>query len=639
MESLSSSFLLRQNSELFSYTAPRAGMHGMSGSFAGTRSCAAIRAARTQVDGHHALGLSCDVGRKLSTRPLVPRLETSSWRFCPYSTESGHQQELQEEPRTPLSADDGLIRRTNTPPRHSYGRLRTGSARHELGTKLRQALREGRDPAQLLGDDTRSQRLWGISTGGSQRKKQQVRKKLEHVAAATATLGKYHGASVTSQYAQDSELSNEIDQILREDGRNVEAFEEEDRAPRLHIRKTDEIRQMSKPSSPSWEQLSDFERRLFRNPYARQLADPLRKCMFTGARLPSPLLSQFDAKFDTEGGAIWAVPSEFIDRSRDLRNERVYMVNGDPLSLHAAVPYIEYIQAEKSESDNHDQDSPDKPLEAPHRTLFETEFAVRPLRRAYPSQNASSSAEQTPGEDTKYRLHTRGMNTSRSKMFVLANMSMLSHVPDLHGQRTRKAFPPRWRERMGNQLVATINLRPDMAQFVLKLMRRKAARFLANLDHVCQSMVLPMQELQTKPFRSRAGVLSTTVPDYVGEPVTKRAAALVGAEDAAAILWFGDSWGAQFPYSDDMLSDKTLSHDVASRVPEIPIYNMQTLFSKIEWDWLRSLEWRDGQGLHQSGFGNSQILVKESIWSGRTVGLLWRFVMSKYSVLSSNSVL
>lgn len=499
----------------------------------------------------------------------------------------------------------------------SHRPLEGGDSRVVLGQQLRKILRKRRENLSQFMDPNETRRLHGIDITGDSEDRSRARKKLHYAAAATATLGKYRGSMVSDQYLQDVDLQNELDSILetKKSSTDTAEFDEvlwkSNEGPSgLKPRKVDVARKRIKPRSLPWGQTDVFERRLARNPYALQLASGVRQDIIGNMRLPSDFMVSLNVKMNRATGIPWVVPADFQPRL----HEKQYTQDDDPLSLRAAQPRLETL-IPRERGDRNTWTS-HMLLEESHRRVIEGPYAARQVRRTWPGLDpADAQAAPPPPRE--------GIDAVNRKVHVLCTPPVVHAVANLP-PRWQKFVESRWRDYLGPKIAANLTMRTDMYELVVKLMRRKTARNLAALEHSGQPTSCPFNS-QVEVFQSAAGVLTTTIEEPIELNLSEEQNDEVGGWDPAALLWFGESWGDRFPYTDDMTlpsaPEKVLEEPT---IPQIPVYNMQQILSKIEYNWLRSLRYTTEEGEHKSIYRSRQVLVRDSLWSSFSLKCLWK---------------
>lgn len=563
-------------------------------------------------------------------RPLVPVHGPICWR----RKESTRKVEIVEEFAEPTPIDP---EEWESQPRHikrQYDRapqphrpLKGGSSRQVVGQRLRTVLANGIELRDLMDPDD-GRRLLGLDLEGDEQTKKRSRQRLEFAAAATATIGKYAGSTVSDQYVKAGDLSNELDGYMEEHRKAAGDLEEPKPVPNiatpgLETKKSEKVRKTAKAEALPWKEMSDFERRLARNPYARQLQSAVRLDTLCNTRLPKDFMTSFNVKMHKKTGQPTMVP--ITDPMHEF--ERRYTHRGNPLSLRAAEPHLRYNFPEPRSFQGHHTFR--GLLRDAHKRDIENPYGLRRVERTWSDQEPSDS-ERESIDTTSSDAHVlpsgverQGVDAVNSAAYVLCAPPLLYAMNKLPG-RWKIFLHRRWLEHLGFNVIKDFTFRDDMHEHTLKFMRRRASRFLASLEHTGQPVLSPFNR-QAQAFRSAAGVASVVIEEPTDPDLTEQQFSEVGGRVGGALLWFGERWGDQFPYSDDAILPAAPDEDVDSPAPcQTPIYNMQRLLTEIEYDWLRSLKHTTEEGSHDSVYKSGQVLVRDSIWSTRPLEWVWR---------------
>ncbi|KAK4240164.1 hypothetical protein C8A03DRAFT_31731 [Achaetomium macrosporum] len=195
--------------------------------------------------------------------------------------------------------------------------------------------------------------------------------------------------------------------------------------------------------------LTKFQRHLARNPYAKALATPVRRCPITGANLPSFFLQRFVLVSHPETGKPWFMPHGLDSKAPDTRDEAS---EGD---------YAELQSAEEQSSGTVDETTQDA------RTEQELES---------PTQDTPSRMEmsQEPAESAvKARKATKTGPTG----YVLSRQALLQGFQELNsvyfnGYKKLLRMSSSGGTNLG-AVLGSANWHSEMDAVVLELMRRR----------------------------------------------------------------------------------------------------------------------------------------------------------------------
>jgi hypothetical protein len=205
---------------------------------------------------------------------------------------------------------------------------------------------------------------------------------------------------------------------------------------------------VARKSRPS-KKPEDFQRMLAKNPYARALATPLRRCQLTSKALPSFFLQDFNLMAHPETGIPWYVPRSLALAKR-----------GEPQLL-------------EEQSD----------LELERKEDMEQ----------------SSQSKKTPAEFTSALGYT---------VYILASQQILRAMqdPKEYGRKPRKKIrgigfaqngpPPRFipdryrQSKSAAKFLSAAGWREDMHEFILRLMRRRIVENLVALTNLKRGYVV-----------------------------------------------------------------------------------------------------------------------------------------------------
>ncbi|KAL8733801.1 MAG: hypothetical protein Q9181_003449 [Wetmoreana brouardii] len=167
---------------------------------------------------------------------------------------------------------------------------------------------------------------------------------------------------------------------------------------------------------------SEFQKKLWKNPYAQALATPVRSCTLTGVRLPSSFLLDFGLTPHPTTGKPWQLPKLLVDSNiNDTRKT--------------------------SNSSGH--------LE----------------------QGMPPSVEDDPGAESPSRKPVRTVAGS----YIIAQRPAVKLLSNLKQKTYMQMIPQRWKQD-GRFKAEEIVWRQDMDNFVLELMRRKTVKLLKYLS-------------------------------------------------------------------------------------------------------------------------------------------------------------
>lgn len=204
-----------------------------------------------------------------------------------------------------------------------------------------------------------------------------------------------------------------------------------------------------KPPAPTSEELTPFQRKLHRNPFALTLASPVRLCCITKQRLPRDFYISFESLTNPADGKAWFLP-------RDL-----------------SIP----VPATKLK----------------HRAAFwSNELAEELAEKGTEKESENASATENEAEDaikmpTVPEISATRPQRTGSRYYVLSSLNLFSQIhKNPNGKRSKKgptppksAFLGAWQimnrfEREKHRRAVDAAWRPDMHNFVLKLMRERA---------------------------------------------------------------------------------------------------------------------------------------------------------------------
>ncbi|KAH8595773.1 hypothetical protein B0O99DRAFT_142257 [Bisporella sp. PMI_857] len=208
--------------------------------------------------------------------------------------------------------------------------------------------------------------------------------------------------------------------------------------------------------------LTEFQKRLAKNPYAQMLATPPRQCHITKVLLPSYFLQGFGQMVHPVFNEPWQVP-------KNLTKKHEMTSDG---SKRATLP-ARTIENTTSRPATRALSSSTIPVSSPGRTPSDdTENVENPL--------ADTDTSNAPSSRTTAPASKIGPST-----YYLARHELISSIYDpKNGMRPdwkRLLLPPRREAHaMTRKIAHATQARSDMATFVLELLRR---RLLENLEH------------------------------------------------------------------------------------------------------------------------------------------------------------
>ncbi|KAL8999479.1 MAG: hypothetical protein Q9169_001684 [Polycauliona sp. 2 TL-2023] len=187
------------------------------------------------------------------------------------------------------------------------------------------------------------------------------------------------------------------------------------------------------PKSQPGSDLSAFQKKLLKDPYAQALATPVRQCAVTGSRLPNFFLLNFGLIPHTRTGKPWQMPKLVVDANTIKKSIVSTVGNGEEDGTTPNYPDIE----------------PTEPTKGPVRT------------------SAGSH--------------------------IVAQQSAIKLISTLKHRSYMQLLPQRWKldaRFKADQIV----WRKDMDTFVLNLLRRKAAKLLEYLSLQAAAYIVPCQD-------------------------------------------------------------------------------------------------------------------------------------------------
>jgi len=201
------------------------------------------------------------------------------------------------------------------------------------------------------------------------------------------------------------------------------------------------VAQKSQPSKKP----EDFQQMLAKNPYARALATPLRRCQLTNNALPSFFLQGFNLMAHPETGIPWYVPRslalakkgepQLLEEQPDLELER--KEDKTPAEFTSALGYTVYILA---------------------------------------SQHILRAMQDPKGYGMKQRKKKK---KDRSGTEIPQNAPPFRFIPDRYRQSKSTA-----------KFLSAAGWRKDMHEFILRLMRRRIVENLAALTNLKRGYVV-----------------------------------------------------------------------------------------------------------------------------------------------------
>ncbi|KAI4260081.1 MAG: hypothetical protein LQ352_000460 [Teloschistes flavicans] len=210
---------------------------------------------------------------------------------------------------------------------------------------------------------------------------------------------------------------------------------------------------MRKPEPSS--ELSEFQKKLQKSPYAKALATPVRSCALTGARLPSYFLLDFGLAPHPRTGKPWQMPKLAID-------------------CHTA-------------------------------SLHETSR----LDANPEQQESASSGTDTDGGAAS---HSRKPARTVAGSHIISQRSSLKLMSSLKYRTVSQSMPLRWKQD-GRFKAQEIVWREDMDTFVLDLMRRKTIKLLKYLSAQPAAYVVACEGFQDIENKHQPGAVV-----WLGEP-------------------------------------------------------------------------------------------------------------------------
>ncbi|KAL8821956.1 MAG: hypothetical protein Q9223_000114 [Gallowayella weberi] len=185
-------------------------------------------------------------------------------------------------------------------------------------------------------------------------------------------------------------------------------------------------------------ELSAFQKKLRKNPYAQALATPLRQCTLTGTRLPEFFFLRFGLAPHPQTGKPWIMPSIAVD-AHDIST-------------------IESREPNSAASDD-----------------------------IGAANNATPSA---PGKPVR----------TAAGAHIIAKQSTIRLIPAFKTRVYFQTLPLRWKQDAGFK-IDQIVWRKDMDTFVLELMRKNIVRLLQYLSGRSAAYIVPCknyEDIQTK---------------------------------------------------------------------------------------------------------------------------------------------
>jgi hypothetical protein len=211
---------------------------------------------------------------------------------------------------------------------------------------------------------------------------------------------------------------------------------------------------VARKSRPS-KKPEDFQQILAKNPYARALATPLRRCQLTNNALPSFFLQGFNLMAHPETGIPWYVPRslalakkgepQLLEEQPDLELERKEdieqssQLNKTPAAFTSALGYTVYILA---------------------------------------SQHILRAMQDPKGYGMKQKNKMRNM-AQRRGIVIPQNAPPFRFIPDRYRQ-----------SKSTSKFLSAAGWREDMHEFILRIMRRRIVENLVALTNLKRGYVV-----------------------------------------------------------------------------------------------------------------------------------------------------
>jgi hypothetical protein len=211
---------------------------------------------------------------------------------------------------------------------------------------------------------------------------------------------------------------------------------------------------VARKSRPS-KKPEDYQQMLAKNPYARALATPLRRCQLTNNALPSFFLQSFNLMAHPETGIPWYAP-----RSLALAKK------GEP-QLWEEQPDLELERKEDMEQSSQ-----------PNKTPAEFTSALGYTVYILSSQHILRAMQDPKGYGMKQRKKMENM-AQRRGIVIPQNTPPFRFIPDRYRQSKSTA-----------KFLSAAEWREDMHQFILRLMRRRIVENLVALTNLKRGYVV-----------------------------------------------------------------------------------------------------------------------------------------------------